>query len=155
MNGNLPIRCGVGIIIADGEDWLLQRRDNKDNILWPGKVSLWGGAMELEDNSNFEAAALRELYEETGLGAEDITLTIFGTLEFDHQTVLGQAVHQVQKLFIAVPRQDIAIHVYEGENAYRLPANIDMALIEKSEFAPGVSEALYKLKNFYEYQGTP
>ena len=66
--GHRPIlQCGASVIlINDHDEILLQRR--RDNGLW----AYHGGSVEL--NEVVEEAAARELFEETGLIAEELTL---------------------------------------------------------------------------------
>ncbi|MFY9640021.1 MAG: NUDIX domain-containing protein [Rhodomicrobium sp.] len=63
-------RAGVSIALLKGEDVLLVRRGKG---IYRGLWSLPGGAVELGESA-FEAAR-RELWEETGLLASDLTLS--------------------------------------------------------------------------------
>lgn len=66
--GHRPLlQVGASVILVDEEGRiLLQKR--KDNHLW----AYHGGSVELDEDT--EAAARRELYEETGIIAEDMKL---------------------------------------------------------------------------------
>jgi 8-oxo-dGTP pyrophosphatase MutT (NUDIX family) len=55
----------AGVLIKQGEYYLLQHRDNIPAIVAPNKYSVWGGAVEGKES--FIEAAIRELKEETGL----------------------------------------------------------------------------------------
>ncbi len=57
-------RCGASVIVYKGDQVLLQQR--KDNRCW----AYHGGCVELGEN--VEQAARRELFEETGLVAEEL-----------------------------------------------------------------------------------
>ena len=52
------------------ESFLLQFRDFKTSILYPGHWGAFGGAVE--DGENFKQAALRELEEEVGFSADPL-----------------------------------------------------------------------------------
>ena len=146
----LPIRRNAAGIIDTGTVWLLQKRDDKDGIMWPGKVALWGGAMESTDESDYLRNMMRELTEETGLGEVDVELTCFGSATLVHQTMHGELVRQETKLFVARLKHPVAVHVYEGAALYELDPATE--LIDTTEFAPNVLDALEKLKLFYREQ---
>ena len=149
---NLKIRRGVGIIIDLGDKWLLQKRDNKDGILWPGKISMWGGTMEPEDEGNYDRTAARELLEETGLTPGNAELTCYGSLEFEHFTVSGEPVWQASKIYVVKPKPDIGIHINEGVGSAEIPANPDLSVLNTEDYATGVVEAIAKLKEYYSYE---
>ena len=66
FTGQLPPADASAVIITDDQDrYLLQRRDDKPDIFYPGCLGLFGGA--LEDGETFEEAAIREVQEELGL----------------------------------------------------------------------------------------
>jgi len=56
------IACAI-LIDLQGR-FLLQRRDNVPNILYPGKIGLFGGHREGEET--FLGCVVREVFEETG-----------------------------------------------------------------------------------------
>jgi 8-oxo-dGTP pyrophosphatase MutT (NUDIX family) len=60
--------CAV-IVLEDGR-YLLQLRDLKPGIFYPGHWGLFGGAIDADETA--EAALRRELREEIGLVAEDL-----------------------------------------------------------------------------------
>lgn len=62
-----PIRVAAVILHQDGRV-LLQHRDDRPDIAWPGHWALFGGHMEAEETP--EQAALREIEEELGLCLE-------------------------------------------------------------------------------------
>lgn len=154
MKDLLPIWKGAGVIIDTDTHWVLQRRDNIDGINWPGKVALWGGAMELVDEGSFIKSALRELNEETGISPEDIDLVHFGSFTRDHQTIKGEPMHNKVELFVARLKKPIAIHVYEGKGTYVISRGTPIAELDTTEFAPGVSEALQELEGYDGYEQT-
>ncbi len=54
---------------------LLQLRDDRPDVVWPGLWSLFGGAIEAGETA--EQAALREFHEETGVELRDADLNGF------------------------------------------------------------------------------
>ena len=76
--------AGVLVVIRGGK-LVLQQRDNKPGITHPGKVTLFGGS--LEENEEPLGAALRELDEELGLKVRDNSLkrliTYYKERQFD------------------------------------------------------------------------
>lgn len=149
---SLPIRYASGVIIYDGVNLLLQKRDNKDGIMWPNKISLWGGAMEAQDEGSYEANALRELIEETGLETQDVSLECFGKLKLQHQTIEYQPVELVVKLFLAKITHPVGVHAYEGKGIYSIPINSQFSGLDTKLFAPGALEAIELLKQYLSYQ---
>ena len=61
--------AGAVIVLEDGR-YLLQLRDLKPGIFYPGHWGLFGGAIDADETA--EAALRRELREEIGLIAEDL-----------------------------------------------------------------------------------
>lgn len=153
-SSDLPVRRGVGIIIDLGDKWLLQKRDNKDGILWPGKISMWGGTMEPEDEGNYDKTAQRELQEETGLSPNDVEMVCYGSIEFEHSLVTGEPVWQDSRLYVARPKQDVSIHINEGIGAIEIPAKPDLSSLDTQSFSTGVTEALAKLTEYYQHEPT-
>ncbi len=81
-----PARAAVALIVLEDGRYLVQLRDQKPGIFYPGHWGLFGGAMERGETP--EAAVIRELEEELGLAAAGIehitefsfTLGRFGTI---------------------------------------------------------------------------
>lgn len=69
----MSIGLGVGVVVRRGGRLLLGRREKPDE---PRSWSLPGGA--LESGESVEQAARRELAEETGLHADDVTAFALG-----------------------------------------------------------------------------
>ncbi|MCR5815899.1 MAG: NUDIX hydrolase [Ruminococcus sp.] len=67
----------IAVIHKNKTDWLMCRR-LKDP--YKGKLNLVGG--KIEEGEEHLAAAYRELYEETGISDNDITLTRFLTFDY-------------------------------------------------------------------------
>lgn len=99
----------AGTLLVDvGGDFLLQRRDDKPSIVYPGALSIFGGAWEGEEGHL--ACALRELAEETGLSLGP------GGLGYLAQVELVQAMSSHAQIGIFV-REDICggeLQVTEG-----------------------------------------
>ncbi len=61
----------AAIILVDGEQYLLQLRDNFPHIFFPGHWGLFGGAIEPGESE--EQALRREVEEETGIALGEAT----------------------------------------------------------------------------------
>jgi 8-oxo-dGTP pyrophosphatase MutT (NUDIX family) len=66
----VPSCAAVALIVLDDGRYLLQLRDQKPGIFYPGHWGLFGGAMEPGESP--QAAMTRELEEELGLAASGI-----------------------------------------------------------------------------------
>jgi 8-oxo-dGTP pyrophosphatase MutT (NUDIX family) len=66
----VPGEAAVALIVFDDGRYLLQLRDQKPGIFYPGHWGLFGGAMEPGEAA--EAALRRELQEELGLAAPEM-----------------------------------------------------------------------------------
>jgi 8-oxo-dGTP diphosphatase len=74
-----PLRV-AGVILFQGGKVLLQHRDDKPEIRWPGAWAIFGG--HVEDGETPEAAARREVQEELGLRLEGpLPLAYHGTAD--------------------------------------------------------------------------
>lgn len=145
MNTDLPVVKAASIIIDDGKSWIFQVRNNIDGILWPGKVALWGGSMEPEDEGSFLKNAQRELKEETGLTEEDVELTPLFHLDHDQLKMNGKLVRLESEVFVARMKQPTFFHVYEGTGSMAILKSNRFEQINTNDFAPGVIEALERL----------
>ena len=59
--------------------YLLQLRDNKEGIHYPGKIGLFGGLIEIDENPR--AALIREVEEELSITLKAISLVTIMTLD--------------------------------------------------------------------------
>lgn len=66
-----PVSVAIAILYQ-GDRYLMQLRDDKPNIVYPGVWTFFGGHMEPEEDP--EVAVLRELEEEIGYTAPHVTL---------------------------------------------------------------------------------
>ena len=78
----VPSRAAVALIVLDDGRYLLQLRDQKPGIFYPGHWGLFGGAMEPGETP--EAAVTRELEEELGLAASGIEHVTDFSFTFGH-----------------------------------------------------------------------
>lgn len=83
----LAIKQAAGILLIDPEgNFVMQHRDNKPTITNPGKVTVFGGSVEIGES--IREAAMRELTEETSLRPTSNDLTYLTTL-FQEKAVDG------------------------------------------------------------------
>ncbi len=144
-NDDLPVIKGACAVIDTGTEWVLQVRDNIDGILWPGKIALWGGAMDPEDGGSFEQTILRELYEEVALLPDDIELIPVSEKTSVHSRTDGEHGMLQVKIFIAKLSKDRALHVYEGEGLFRIEKAGFPDNTPEQHFAPYVLETIHQL----------
>lgn len=75
----IPANAAAAIIVVDGQ-YLLQLRDNKPGVFFPGHWGCFGGG--LDPGENAEAAIHRELKEELGLTLLPIRIAPFSRFDF-------------------------------------------------------------------------
>ena len=75
-----PADAAVALIVVDGSRYLMQLRDQKPNIFYPGHWGLFGGA--LEPNEDAAVALKRELKEELRLDVAECRY--FTNFTFDY-----------------------------------------------------------------------
>ncbi len=71
----------AAVLLRSDQQWLLQLRDERPDIIQPGAVSLWGGGRH-DDETPPEAAA-RELLEETRLQVDPNELELLTVLNYE------------------------------------------------------------------------
>jgi len=130
----------VLILLDSGKGWLLQKRSNKDNVHNPNTLGLWGGLVDIRDESSPRQTALRELKEETGLGPEDVELI---KMDVQEATVFhkGEDITIDVHYFYAEIIKDVAIHGFEGDGVELLEYNANLDEID--HLSPFVKEAIY------------
>jgi 8-oxo-dGTP pyrophosphatase MutT (NUDIX family) len=89
--------AAAGLLLAPDGDYLLQLREQKSSIWYPGHWGLFGGA--IDDGESAETALYRELSEELGL--VPLTATYFTRFDFDFSFV-GHAV-SLYRVFYEIP----------------------------------------------------
>ncbi|MEM7060138.1 MAG: NUDIX domain-containing protein [Pseudomonadota bacterium] len=65
----IPAEASAGILVTDDQKFLMQRRDNKPEIFFPGWLGCFGGA--LEHGEDAMAGLMRELDEELSFKPTD------------------------------------------------------------------------------------
>jgi 8-oxo-dGTP pyrophosphatase MutT (NUDIX family) len=75
-----PADAVVALIVVDGSRYLMQLRDQKPGIFYPGHWGLFGGAVD--DGETAEAALARELTEELRLPLENTRYFTEFTFDF-------------------------------------------------------------------------
>lgn len=75
-----PADAAVALIVVDGARYLMQLRDQKPGIFYPGHWGLFGGA--IDDGEVPESALIRELAEELQLSIESARYFTEFTFDF-------------------------------------------------------------------------
>ncbi len=75
-----PSSAAAAIVVVDNR-YLLQHRDNKRGIFFPGHWCCFGGAVEAGETP--EQGLIRELHEEIGLTLQPGTARYFSRLDYD------------------------------------------------------------------------
>lgn len=77
--------ASAAIIVDKYENFLLQKRDNKKSIFFPGHLGLFGGAKETKET--YEKALKRELVEEIGFSPLNIKFFIKLSFKFENKKI--------------------------------------------------------------------
>jgi 8-oxo-dGTP pyrophosphatase MutT (NUDIX family) len=85
------------VLVNPQGEILLQQRDDKPGIAFPGHWTIFGGAVE-DDDESLDAAVMREMWEELEL---DVPLTHWHTYICPVRSIPGAL--------------DVIVHVYVGE----------------------------------------
>lgn len=109
----------TGALIKQGDDFLLQLRDEKPSIQDSGLVSIWGGA--LEPGESPEQAAIRELYEELGISVDKSQLEYLGlcTLNGNQRDGGGPDAYDIHMYFLEID-PTVTTHCFEGQGIVRV-----------------------------------
>jgi 8-oxo-dGTP pyrophosphatase MutT (NUDIX family) len=128
LSGRTPLAVGdaaAAIILVEGDGYLMQLRDPRPDIWYPGHWGLFGGA--LDPGEDAKEALARELREELEL---DITeATFFAGFDFD---LAGLALPRYFRRYYLVPitraalgrlvlHEGEAMRVFTGEDILREP----------------------------------
>lgn len=114
----------AGVLLIQGDEYVLQYRDDKPTIYAPGTYSLWGGT--LEGSELPQEGALRELREETGIILQStnlIPLHNYITVG-EGPSSFGQSVHVY--LFATKITPEVQVELREGQGVVRLPRYTEM-----------------------------
>ncbi len=99
-----PLRPGdaaVALIVLDDSRYLMQLRDQKSGIFYPGHWGLFGGGIEPGESA--EDGLRRELFEELGLEAESVSY--FTRFSFDFSCCGAQPVERhYYEVRVAAPK---------------------------------------------------
>jgi 8-oxo-dGTP pyrophosphatase MutT (NUDIX family) len=98
-----PANAAAALLVLDDARYLMQLRDQKAEIFYPGHWGLFGGAIEPGEDA--AAALKRELCEELGL--ENVSPRFFTRLDFD-LTELGSI--KFHRSFFEVSVSSAAVH---------------------------------------------
>lgn len=150
VESNIQQIKGSACIIDAGDRYILQVRDNKDGIKQPGKISLWGGRMEVVDGGDYQKTMLRELAEELGLLQDEIRLTSLLNLDYETIDLDGKNLRSTSKIYIAHIPEDRFLHVYEGEGIFVVEKGFVLSDLNTSNFGIGVIETLEKISYLSE-----
>lgn len=90
-----PGNAAVALITDEHGRYLMQLRDDKPTIFYPGHWGCFGGA--LDQGESFEAALRRELIEELGLVIGPAAPALFTRLTFDFAFAGHASVGSVQR----------------------------------------------------------
>ncbi len=105
----------AGVLLIQGDEYVLQLRDNIPTISEPGLVAIWGGKVEENDSSPQEAAA-RELLEETGVEIDSSEL-----VHLESYVTRGKSSKNIGK--------PVKAHIYYVE----IPENVTVECLEGLE----------------------
>lgn len=135
----------AGVLLIQDSEYLLQLRDNNPNTVEPGKVTVWGGSIEDEDDSP-KAAAKRELEEETGVvvSADELKPLLEFTTDGKGKLSLGKPVGVY--IFYVKIASDIKVNCYEGESVYRARSVEDIPEDKRIEILTRSLEAYESLR---------
>lgn len=114
-----PANAAAAIIVVDGQ-YLLQLRDNKRGVFFPGHWGCFGGG--LDPGETAEAAIHRELKEELGLALPPARFTSFSRFDFSLDFA-GLAPIYRQFFEIALDRDELTrLSLGEGSDMKLFPA---------------------------------
>ncbi|MDP9249052.1 MAG: NUDIX domain-containing protein [bacterium] len=117
------MRHGASVILIRKEDGavLMQHRSDDPAISYPDFWAYPGGAVEDEDGNNFEKAAKRELYEETGYTIAGGGLYLLTETDFTRSD--GR-----------VLRNHIFWAIYDGKQEIVTGEGVEMKFLTKEDF---------------------
>lgn len=123
----------AGILIRQGDEFVLQHRDNNPSIADPGIIGPWGGKIEPEDKTP-EDAAVRELLEETGVKTDKKSLIHLISYETTAKTPKNLGKPIVVHLYLLELGTDVVVRCFEGQEVFRVKTINDVPVAKQSEF---------------------
>jgi 8-oxo-dGTP pyrophosphatase MutT (NUDIX family) len=123
-----PGDAAAAILVTGDDRIILQLRDDKPGIFFPGHWGCFGGAIEDSDPSALEGLR-REIKEELGLSLPAGALTYFSKFTFD-MTFAGIG-HMDRTYFVAQVSDSQLAGLRLGEGAEMKTLSIREALLEK------------------------
>lgn len=115
-----PADAAAALIVTEAGEYLLQRRDDKPEIFYPGHWGLFGGALDPDETP--VAALCRELAEELGVTVVAGELSYFTNFDMDFSFAgCGIIKRGYYLLHLDRARQD-AIRLGEGREVAAFPA---------------------------------
>jgi 8-oxo-dGTP pyrophosphatase MutT (NUDIX family) len=130
-----PQRCFSGVILVDPRGWILMQERDEHPRIDPDTWGLAGG--HVEPDETFEAAAYRELEEETGVHLELGALALHAEFLVDHRHAYGTW-DRMQVFVASTVLTDADIECHEG----RQIVFVDPDTVPTLELSAGASVIL-------------
>lgn len=115
-----PADAAAALIITEAGEYLLQRRDDKPEIFYPGHWGLFGGALDAGETP--VTALCRELGEELGIRVEPAELSYFTNFDMDFSFAGCGVIKRGYYLLRLDRTRQTAVRVGEGREARAFPA---------------------------------
>ena len=135
----------AGVLLVQGGKYVVQKRDHRPGIANPGMHSPWGGGVEALESP--EQAAVRELYEETGVKITEDDLIFLTQLSVKGQSERSKGQIVDCFLYAAEISEDVAVHCYEGERLVRINGLADLPEEEYEGFLKASIESYEQQKS--------
>lgn len=123
----------AGVLIRQGDYFVLQHRDDIPTIADPGMIGPWGGVIEPDDKTP-EDAALRELLEETGVKVQTSDLIHLKSYETKGKSPKSFGLPVIAHLYFLELGPDVIVQCLEGIEVYRANIINDVPEEKRSEF---------------------
>ena len=143
-----PEDAVAAVILVDDSRYLLQHRDDKPFIFFPGHWGCFGGAIEHGETD--EAALAREMKEELSLDLERVAVSYFTNFDFDFgyagygvlrrryfeirlesETVDGLRLSEGQAMSAVPTHEALTMHGIVPYDAYALWMHFSKARLQK------------------------
>ena len=111
------LQIAMALLIQEGK-YVVQKRDDIPTIAEPGKLSLWGGA--LEGNETPEEAVIREIKEETGVIVPAESLKLLIAYETIGRSPRTNGLPVMAHLYAVEINSDVVIECFEGQSLERI-----------------------------------